>query len=221
MNTTPTSTNYYRCHWCSSINDALTAEWCLCAAAQRTLVCSGCDRCFCTAPERVNRKFWELASAELVARRWQASRQTFQPATVEKPMDVGRPVLLVVDDVKTIHTVVDTILTPFFGTIIHAYSGSEALRIARTVRPDIMLTDALLPGLDGRDVVRFLKNDPSTSSIRTIVMTGLYKGQKYRNEAFRDFMVDGYIEKPVGAAELRQVIRETLEKITPVPALAS
>jgi CheY-like chemotaxis protein len=84
-----------------------------------------------------------------------------------------------------------------------------------------MLTDALLPGLDGRDVVRFLKNDPSTSSIRTIVMTGLYKGQKYRNEAFRDFMVDGYIEKPVGAAELRRVTGEMLAKIAPVPAMAS
>lgn len=129
--------------------------------------------------------------------------------------------LLVVDDVKTIHTVVDTILSGFFGTIVHAYNGADAFRIARTIRPDVLLTDALLPGLDGRDVVRLLKADPATASIKTIIMTGLYKGLRYRNEAFRNFKVDAYLDKPVGSTELRTVIAELLETITPADAIAS
>lgn len=135
--------------------------------------------------------------------------------------DHDRPILLVVDDVKTIHTVVDTILTGIFGTIVHAYHGAEAYRIARTILPEVLLTDALLPGIDGRDVVRLLKSDPATAGIQTILMTGLYKGLRYRNEAFRDFHVDAYLEKPVGSAELRSVVLQLLAKVAPAAAMAS
>jgi len=163
--------------------------------------------CLCTSAQRS------------LSRRWQASRAA-QPQAPASEVHSG-PVLLVVDDVKTIHTVVDTILTGFFGTIVHAYNGAEAFRIARTIHPDILLTDALLPGLDGRDVVRLLKADPATASTKTIIMTGLYKGLRYRNEAFRNFHVDAYLEKPVGAAELRAVVTDLLETITRVDAIAS
>jgi CheY-like chemotaxis protein len=130
------------------------------------------------------------------------------------------PVILVVDDSKVIHAVVDAILRDFEGSIVHAHDGSEGFRMARLIQPDILLTDALLPGLDGRDVVRLLKSDPATAGIRTIIMTALYKGQRYRAEAFREFLCDAYIEKPVSAAYLRAVIDEMLGK-TPAEALAS
>jgi CheY-like chemotaxis protein len=196
----------------------MKAAWCLCAASQRTLVCSHCQRCFCTAPDAVKSAFWDLASAALVSRRWQAGK----PAA-PTPLDAAHrhgPVILVVDDSKVIHALVDAILSNFEGSIVHAHDGSEGFRMARLIHPDILLTDALLPGLDGRDVVRLLKSDPTTADIRTIIMTALYKGQRYRAEAFREFRCDAYIEKPVSAAHLRAVIDQMLGK-TAAQALAS
>ena len=208
-------TDIYRCHWCEALNNAAELEWCLCATTRPSLVCRACKRCFCAAPDDFKRKFWSLASADLIAHQWQAAHKSSpQSAT---PQTLTRPVILVVDDSKVIHTVVDTILSNFSGTILHAHDGAEALRIARSVRPEILLTDALLPGLDGRDVARLLKSDPATANIRTIVMTALYKGQRYRNEAFREFKVDAYIEKPVTAAELRSVVDEMLALVTAAP----
>jgi CheY-like chemotaxis protein len=206
-----TAADLYRCHWCTSLNNAMSADWCLCATAQRTLVCASCKRCFCAAPEAVRKQFWELASADLVARRWQAGKQSSQPAAAEVDSET-LPVILVVDDTKVIHTVVDTIFAGVGVKILHAYNGAEGFRMARSIHPEILLTDALLPGLDGRDVVRLLKSDPATADIRAIVMTGLYKGLRHRSEAFREFLCDAYIEKPVGAAHLRAVVAEMLEK---------
>jgi CheY-like chemotaxis protein len=128
------------------------------------------------------------------------------------PDSIPRPVILVIDDTKVIHTVIDTIFAGFEGTILHAYNGADGFRMARAIHPEVLLTDALLPGLDGRDVVRLLKSDPSTAGIRSIVMTALYKGARYRNEAFSNFLCDEYIEKPVSAARLRAVVAEMLSK---------
>lgn len=209
-------TDIYRCHWCESLNNAAELEWCLCTTTRPSLVCRGCKRCFCAAPEHVKRTFWSLASADLIARQWQAAHKS-APQNAAPPQTLVRPVILVVDDSKVIHTVVETILSGFEGTILHAHNGADALRIARSVRPEILLTDALLPGLDGRDVARLLKSDPSTAHIRVVVMTALYKGQRYRAEAFRDFKVDAYVEKPVTAAELRGTIDEMLALATAAP----
>ncbi len=206
------SPDYYRCHWCSTLNNAAALEWCLCATSQPTLVCAGCNRCFCTAPNEVRDAFWESASATLVANRWMAAHQSAPNRADARTLH--RPVILVVDDTKVIHTVVDTILAGFSGSILHAYDGADALRIARAVIPEILLTDALLPGIDGRDVARLLKAHPATAAVRTIVMTALYKGSRYRNEAFRDFKVDAYIEKPVTARELRNVIEQMIDTKT-------
>lgn len=207
---TNTAADLYRCHWCASLNDAKTAEWCLCATAQRTLVCASCQRCFCAAPDAVRNQFWALASADLVLRRWQVGKQA--PAAATPSDSLQRPAILVVDDTKVIHTVVEAIFAGTGLTILHAYDGAEGFRMARAIHPEVLLTDALLPGLDGRDVVRLLKSDPATAGIRAIVMTGLYKGLRHRNEAFREFLCDAYIEKPVSAAHLRAVVAEMLEK---------
>lgn len=211
----------YRCHWCASLNDAKTAEWCLCATAQRTLICASCQRCFCAAPENARKQIWASASADLTLRRWQTGRQATSPATTTESLQ--RPAVLVVDDTKVIHTVVEAIFAGTGMTILHAFDGANGLRMARAIHPEVLLTDALLPGLDGRDVVRLLKSDPATAGIRGVVMTGLYKGLRHRNEAFREFFCDAYIEKPVSAAQLRAVVAEMLEKSgSPVPeALAS
>jgi CheY-like chemotaxis protein len=125
-----------------------------------------------------------------------------------EPTMIRRPAILVIDDDRTVHKLVEGALHHFNGTLFHAYDGAEGLRIAGELRPELVLTDALLPKLDGRELALRLKSDPSTRAIKVVVMTALYKGTRYRIEAINSFGVDEYIEKPVAPTRLRRLAEE-------------
>lgn len=123
-------------------------------------------------------------------------------------IDIRRPAILVIDDDQTVHMLVERALHAFHGTLLHAHDGAEGLRMARELRPEVVLTDALLPKLDGREVALRLKSDPATRAIKVVVMTALYKGTRYRIEAINSFGADAYIEKPVPPTRLRTLAAE-------------
>jgi CheY-like chemotaxis protein len=202
----------YRCHACSILNVSRECQWCLCAGAERTLVCGGCGSCFCDAPGAWKSEFWENASAELRGRK-RSDRPTAPLSLVGQTP--ARPVILLIDDDRIVHSIVSKVLAGFSGTLLHAYDGDAGLRMALQVRPELVITDALLPKIDGREIARSLKSDPATSSMKVVVITAVYKGPRYRAEAFRDYLVDDFIEKPVSAGKLRTVINAML----PIPAV--
>jgi CheY-like chemotaxis protein len=99
-----------------------------------------------------------------------------------------------------------------FG-VIEAPDGVEGNNLARSHRPDVILTDALMPRLEGREMCRRLKADPETRDIKIIVMTSLYKGQRYRSEAMSDFGADGFLAKPLDP----ELLATTLRALVPTP----
>lgn len=121
-----------------------------------------------------------------------------------------RPLILIVDDDRVVHSIFARALASFPGTIIHAYDGEQALAIGREARPDLLIIDVLLPKIDGRIAARTLKMEPLTAFMRVAIMTALYKGVRYRNEALREFMADVFLEKPVSPARLWEVIENLL-----------
>ena len=80
--------------------------------------------------------------------------------------------------------------------------------MAKEYRPDVVLTDALMPRMDGREMCRRLKDDPRTGHAKIIVMTSLYKGQRYKSEALTEFGADAYLQKPLEAETLAKTLRE-------------
>lgn len=128
------------------------------------------------------------------------------------------PLILVVDDDRGVHSIVAKMLARFPGTVLHAYDGQQALAIARETRPDLLLIDALLPKMDGRVVAKTLKMEPATSAMRVAIISGLYKGARYRNEAIDQFLADTYLEKPVTMDKLWDVIAQTLHVERPSDA---
>ena len=130
----------------------------------------------------------------------------------------ARPLILIVDDDRVVHSIFARALASFPGTIIYAHDGQQALAIARETRPDLLIIDALLPNLDGRVVAKTLKMEPATSTMRVAIMTALYKGARYRNEALNDFLADVYLEKPVSPDKLWEVIERLLHIARPSPA---
>ena len=103
-------------------------------------------------------------------------RDTGMPVPEELREGSGRPRVLVVDDEASIREVLSENLTgrsPSYE-VMTAADGFEAGRLIATFRPDVVLLDLRMPGVDGFQVCKTIKADPETSSTVVIAMTGYY-----------------------------------------------
>lgn len=86
-----------------------------------------------------------------------------------------------------------------------AGDGNQALETARRVRPDIVIAEILVAGLDGLSVCRALKSDPATRSIVVLIFSILAAEQRAR-----DAGADAFVRKPLNDARLVQSIEALL-----------
>lgn len=198
------------CFACPATFDALAAEWCGCLTAKRTLVCPGCGACFCKAPAGYKQRFWEEAPQPM----WDRATALRRAAVATPPnppvASAGRPLVLVVDDEPDMQRAALVALQELgYGAVV-ARDGLEGLDLARRYRPDLVLADAFMPRLDGREMCLRLKNNPFTSKLKVVIMTAVYTAARYRSEAFREFHADDYLSKPLDFRELRAVLARHL-----------
>jgi two-component system cell cycle response regulator DivK len=113
-------------------------------------------------------------------------------------------VVMVVEDNPTNLKLVDMVLRKG-GYQVHGESGAEAaLAAMQHVKPDLVLMDVQLPGMDGFAAVRAIRADASIARIPVIALTAFaMRGDEERILAAG---FDGYIAKPVRYAELLQII---------------
>ena len=81
--------------------------------------------------------------------------------------------ILVVDDIEANRRLLQAKLEAQYFTVLHAENGQQALGLARGERPDIILLDVMMPGMDGYEVCQRLKADPRTSHIPVVMVTAL------------------------------------------------
>ena len=103
-------------------------------------------------------------------------RENGMPLPEELREGSGRPRILVVDDEPGVRDVIAEHLNlrPKPYEVMTGANGFEAGRIVATWKPDIVLLDLRMPGLDGFQVCRTIKADPESSSTVVIAMTGYY-----------------------------------------------
>ena len=208
--TTPAETYVVSSHACQAAFDPLDTSWCSCLVTERTLVCPACLTCFCKAKPQYKQAFWRGAPRSLWDRKLGEHQQAGELPENPPPSETQRPMVLLVDDEKDIQRVAaSAILSLGYGLAI-ARNGEEGLALAKEYRPELVLSDALMPGLDGREMCRRIKEDPENAKVKTVVMTGLYTAVKYRTEALRAFRVDDYLTKPLDFAQLRDVLQKHL-----------
>jgi len=108
--------------------------------------------------------------------------------------------ILVVDDEPDILSVLVYHLSREGYRVTTAVNGQGALATAGAERPDLIILDVMLPGMDGYDVLQRLRKDERTSSIPVILLTA----RREEEERVRGFEVgaDDYITKPFSAREL-------------------
>jgi len=109
-------------------------------------------------------------------------------------------VVLIVDDVPDNLAVLHDALDESGYTVLVATSGEQALQRAAQARPDIVLLDAMMPGIDGFEVARRLKADAATAHIPIVFMTGLTETE-HLVAALEAGGVD-YVTKPIKPKEV-------------------
>jgi CheY-like chemotaxis protein len=200
------------CHNCQGEFDALDATWCSCLVTERTLVCPQCLQCFCKAPAAYKSRFWSSAPKGLWDRKFKEHNEDFQPPANPEPDAVSRPLVLVVDDEKDIQRVATRVILSLGYGLVLAHNGEEGLELARRYRPQLVLTDALMPRMDGREMARRIKEEGAgaADAPKVVVMTALYTNVKYRAEGFKVYKVDDYLAKPLTFEDLRAILQKHL-----------
>lgn len=83
-----------------------------------------------------------------------------------------QPIVLVVDDDEFQHKIIGKILEDENYHLVFASGGTEALRVLRKTRPDLILIDVMMPDMDGLEVVRYMKSAPQLADIPIVMITG-------------------------------------------------
>lgn len=94
--------------------------------------------------------------------------------------------------------------------ILEASDGKEALNLARTQRPDLLILDWMMPTLSGIEVAHNLRQDPTTASIPVIMLTA--KGQEKDRELGRALGVHSYLVKPFSPLDLRERVQNVWQQ---------
>jgi CheY-like chemotaxis protein len=188
------------CPTCSVRTDASQSSWCDCVTKERTPVCPSCGECRCKRSSKERLEFRMSAPKSLLKLFKQAPQLTIAPA-------IKAPLVMLVDDDEEIRLIGAHVIRKLGYRCVTAENGPEALALVAGEQPAIVITDALMPKMDGRDLCRFIKK---SSDAKVVIMTALYTAAHYKYEAFKTYGADAYLAKPIDFAALQS----TLERLT-------
>jgi phosphoserine phosphatase RsbU/P len=118
--------------------------------------------------------------------------------------------ILLVDDSRASRMITESCLrSAGFHHFGYANEGAEALKMAESFQPELVITDLVMPGMDGFELCRYLRADPVFAAVPIIALTGLSKAEG-RAEAFACGATD-LVSKPLNAPELVSRARMHLE----------
>ena len=120
----------------------------------------------------------------------------------------NRGLVLIVDDESSNIEVLAAILEPEHE-VAFADNGGRALDLARSLRPDVLLLDIMMPGMDGFEVCTRLKRDPDTEGIPVIFITAL--GDASAEAHGLELGAADYVAKPLSPAVVRVRVRNQVE----------
>lgn len=163
------------------------------AAAKFKFRCPKCDYVFVLKTEQ------ETAAAAVVS-----------PPPEEEVKGPLAKKILVVDDTEFFRRYISDLLIEQGYRVIEAKNGQQALMEVEHEKPDLVLSDLLLPGIHGFELCQKIKALPLGYPIKVVFMTGVYKDLSYQQDAQKKYGADGYLIKPIKDEELLGKIRELL-----------
>ena len=118
----------------------------------------------------------------------------------------NRPLrVLLVEDDRSLRRYLEVVLSREGYEVIVAVDGLEAMRATLTSTVDLVVTDAIMPNLNGYELVRFLRNTPQLSHLPIVLLSAL----DIKEDSNEDHKADVYLSKPISP----EVLIECLEKL--------
>ncbi|MEU4692895.1 response regulator [Actinoplanes sp. NPDC023714] len=138
------------------------------------------------------------------------------------PQAADRASVLVIDDSMTFREELRELLEPEGYAVLTAASGEEGLRMAADRRPQAVIVDGVMPGIDGATVIRRIRLDPALRDTPCILMTAAddYATEMQMLEAGADAFVRKQQDLAVVLAKLAAVLRQSAEQL-PIESLSS
>ena len=118
--------------------------------------------------------------------------------------------ILIADDEAHILTLLEARLSKAGYSVIKAATGIEAVALAKKELPALIISDILMPDIDGGEVSKILESDPATKDIPIIFLTALLRKEEEKGRE----KVSGryFIAKPFDAVELLRVVEKCMEQ---------
>ncbi len=125
--------------------------------------------------------------------------------------DVNKKRILIIDDEEDFGKIVkmNLELTNAFQVAI-AIEGMQGITLAKEIKPDLILCDMLMPGMNGPEVVALLQKDQETKAIPVVMLTA--KGDEETMATITSLCGDKYLIKPVDANTVEKKIDEVLNR---------
>jgi DNA-binding response OmpR family regulator len=117
-----------------------------------------------------------------------------------------QPRVLLVEDDRSVRRYLEVTLQRSGYTVLTAADGLEAMKLALSSAIDVVVTDAVMPNLNGQELARFLRGNPKLSHLPIVLLTG----QENRESASEENLIDVFLYKPVRADELKNCLRGLL-----------
>ncbi len=119
--------------------------------------------------------------------------------------------ILIVDDSRTAIAVLRKTLEPTGYTVLSALNAEEGIEIAKNDKPDCILMDIIMPGLNGFQATRILRKEPLTQHIPILIISG----NEQATEKYWGLRVgaNGFLGKPVDRSELFHLLGEHLPEV--------
>jgi len=112
----------------------------------------------------------------------------------------GKKILIADYDKKSLESLSDLFRSQGLEVMV-ALDGQTAYDLYKSKEPDVILLEAMLPKMHGFDLTKAIHTE-TEGAVPVIILTGLYKGSQYRNEALRSFGAADYFEKPYDKGKL-------------------
>jgi len=127
--------------------------------------------------------------------------------------------ILVIDDDELVSRTLQRTLKVYGHQVMVANSGTEGLQLARRHPPELFILDIMMPGVDGYQVCRQIRGDPTLSDLPVLFLTAKVKDED-KIEGFRAG-ADDYLSKPFNMEELQLRVKAILRRTQPAEKTAA
>src|SRR3989454_3646412 len=120
--------------------------------------------------------------------------------------------ILIVEDEQSVVDMLRKGLEPEGFQVIAAYNGQDGLRAVTEARPDLLILDLTLPGLDGFEICRRIRQQPETARLPILVLSG--RTEEVDKVVMLELGADDYVTKPFNTKELVARVKTLLRRVS-------